>query len=346
MRPRQRVDASAKDVPQRLRTGRAAESDNALDHRHQVVRAVVDFAREEPDPFLAVLLVGDVHGDAHDAGRLALLIEQGFGPRVEPADLPVGAPKAVLDLEVPLSAFAGRVGGRRDALELAGKIVLPEIGHGRTRVQRKPDQPVEIWTGFDGAFRSDPPGGHAAGAQRHLQSLLGLPDRLVGEPAVRDVDQGPDIAGRLGAAVRPRLEHRSLTRAWQARVNLGLATRRSCWFDDRMSATPRTRPSTDDDLLDDLRQLLAARGKLSSSLIEASEITRTPNTYIRRFGSLIAAYARIGYEASARQRAASARFKAQSPSTGPTAINASAPSVGRGGRPEPATLSPPPGSPR
>jgi hypothetical protein len=65
---------------------------------------------------------------------------------------------------------------------------------------------------------------------------------------------------------------------------------------------------TDEDLLEELRGLLAARGKLTSSLIEASEITRPPNTYIRRFGGLIAAYARIGYDVSERQRATSDRF--------------------------------------
>jgi len=67
---------------------------------------------------------------------------------------------------------------------------------------------------------------------------------------------------------------------------------------------------TDEDLLEELRRLLAARGKLSSSLIEASDITRRPGTYIRRFGSLIAAYERIGYDVTARQRASSVRFRA------------------------------------
>lgn len=66
---------------------------------------------------------------------------------------------------------------------------------------------------------------------------------------------------------------------------------------------------SDDDLLEELRRLLAARGKLSASLIEASEITRAPNAYIRRFGSLATAYERIGYDMSLRQRATSERFR-------------------------------------
>lgn len=77
-----------------------------------------------------------------------------------------------------------------------------------------------------------------------------------------------------------------------------------------MNDDHRPRAPTDEELLEELRRLLSARGKLSSSLIEASEITRAPNTYIRRFGSLVAAYGRIGYEASERQRATSERFRA------------------------------------
>jgi hypothetical protein len=66
---------------------------------------------------------------------------------------------------------------------------------------------------------------------------------------------------------------------------------------------------TDDELLDQLRYLLARRGKLTMSLIEASPDTRSPNVYIRRFGSLTAAYARIGYQMDERQRAAATRFR-------------------------------------
>lgn len=81
------------------------------------------------------------------------------------------------------------------------------------------------------------------------------------------------------------------------------------WFGDGMSDRARPRRPTDEELLEDLRRLLAARGKLSSSLIEASDITRAPNTYIRRFGSLIDAYARVGYKVNKRQGATSERFR-------------------------------------
>jgi hypothetical protein len=75
----------------------------------------------------------------------------------------------------------------------------------------------------------------------------------------------------------------------------------------------RKRNPTDAELLDELRQLLAERGRLNASLIEASACTRAPATYIRRFGSLTIAYERIGYEMDARQRATSVRFRRSGP---------------------------------
>lgn len=95
--------------------------------------------------------------------------------------------------------------------------------------------------------------------------------------------------------------------------------RRTGWFDGQMSGDARSRTPTDEELLEELRRLLAARGKLSSSLIEASTITRAPNTYIRRFGSLVAAYARIGYGVSKRQRATSERFRTRVGGADPSA---------------------------
>jgi hypothetical protein len=95
--------------------------------------------------------------------------------------------------------------------------------------------------------------------------------------------------------------------------------RRNGCFDGCMSGSARSRRPTDEELLEELRRLVAARGKLSSSLIEASEVTRAPNTYIRRFGSLFAAYARIGYGVSDRQHATSERFRRRTGSADPSA---------------------------
>ena len=52
---------------------------------------------------------------------------------------------------------------------------------------------------------------------------------------------------------------------------------------------------SDDELLQGLRRLLAERGRLSSRLIMTTEWLADSQTYQKRFGSLDAAYARIGY---------------------------------------------------
>lgn len=86
---------------------------------------------------------------------------------------------------------------------------------------------------------------------------------------------------------------------------------------ERMSDGQRSRVPTDEELLEELRRLLAARGNLSASLIEASKFTRAPNTYIRRFGSLVAAYARLDtrlVSASVRRQSDfGSRVRAESP---------------------------------
>jgi DNA invertase Pin-like site-specific DNA recombinase len=57
---------------------------------------------------------------------------------------------------------------------------------------------------------------------------------------------------------------------------------------------------TDGDLLDDLRGLLALKGKLSYTVIKNSPDVMAPGTYSRRFGSLPNAYKLIGYVRSDR----------------------------------------------
>ncbi len=53
--------------------------------------------------------------------------------------------------------------------------------------------------------------------------------------------------------------------------------------------------TTDAELLDDLRALLASEGKLSLNLIKHSPDIASPSTYRNRFGSLRNSYQRIGY---------------------------------------------------
>ena len=52
---------------------------------------------------------------------------------------------------------------------------------------------------------------------------------------------------------------------------------------------------TDEELLDDLRRLLAAKGRLSFNLIKDSPDLMAPGTYSKQFGSLRNAYKLIGY---------------------------------------------------
>jgi DNA invertase Pin-like site-specific DNA recombinase len=58
---------------------------------------------------------------------------------------------------------------------------------------------------------------------------------------------------------------------------------------------------TDDQLLDKLRAILAAKGKLSFKIIEAWPEGPRPNAYRHRFGSMTAAYALVGYTMTAEQ---------------------------------------------
>jgi hypothetical protein len=57
----------------------------------------------------------------------------------------------------------------------------------------------------------------------------------------------------------------------------------------------RTNRKSDSDLLDALRSLLAAKGRLSASIIEGCENAASISTYRERFGSLQRAYELIGY---------------------------------------------------
>jgi len=69
--------------------------------------------------------------------------------------------------------------------------------------------------------------------------------------------------------------------------------------------TPKHRRPTDEDLINELRVVLADCGRLSSLLIDAHPRAHCADVYKRRFGSLENAYRRVGYAPSLRQRVAS-----------------------------------------
>jgi DNA invertase Pin-like site-specific DNA recombinase len=58
----------------------------------------------------------------------------------------------------------------------------------------------------------------------------------------------------------------------------------------------RTEHQSNPDLLEDLKRLWRNKGYLSQKLIALSQITPSPCTYVRRFGSLLNAYQMIGYK--------------------------------------------------
>ena len=66
--------------------------------------------------------------------------------------------------------------------------------------------------------------------------------------------------------------------------------------------THRTELPSNDELLEGLRKLWKKKGKLSGKLVTSSDLTPSPITYVRRFGSLTAAYELIGYKGQARQQ--------------------------------------------
>jgi DNA invertase Pin-like site-specific DNA recombinase len=67
------------------------------------------------------------------------------------------------------------------------------------------------------------------------------------------------------------------------------------WMFDKAQALLSRPRRSDENLLQDLSELLRARGRLDAVTIDFAEGVACANTYIRRFGSLAEAYRRVGY---------------------------------------------------
>jgi DNA invertase Pin-like site-specific DNA recombinase len=81
-------------------------------------------------------------------------------------------------------------------------------------------------------------------------------------------------------------------------------------FADAQKALGRHRcQRTDDDLLDDLRRLLASEGRLSFAVIKNSFDVMSPGTYSDRFGGLRKAYKLVGYDYPHRRDGADTRLQ-------------------------------------
>jgi hypothetical protein len=66
-------------------------------------------------------------------------------------------------------------------------------------------------------------------------------------------------------------------------------------FEAAQRRMPRRNDRTDEELLADLRSVLAETGRLSHILIARDPRLASPRTYAARFGGLGGAYARVGY---------------------------------------------------
>ncbi|MDZ4370808.1 MAG: recombinase family protein, partial [Phenylobacterium sp.] len=117
---------------------------------------------------------------------------------------------------------------------------------------------------------------------------------------------GVRVVGR--AQVRLGVFRRKPEAEWVRVADGGEAIIPAARFRTAQRRIPRRRRLSDAELDAALQDLLARRGRLSNNVIQADPLTATPGVYRARFGSLTAAYARIGYEPSPEQLALTAQL--------------------------------------
>jgi hypothetical protein len=78
---------------------------------------------------------------------------------------------------------------------------------------------------------------------------------------------------------------------------------------NRLQQRVRRPVRSNEQLLEELREILRRRGRLSEKVIRSEPDVHCPAVYIRRFGGLSAAYALVGYKPDAKQRAAEERLR-------------------------------------
>ena len=135
------------------------------------------------------------------------------------------------------------------------------------------------------------------------EGVAGYQDRKWTPHAIRQILQderygGIQILGRerqfLGhCEARPEAEWVRVADANEPIVSPKLVRAAS-----RLRAARRCRQLTKEELLEDLRTLLAKRGKLSFEIIKADPNTACPDAYKRRFGGLPATYKLVGFTPS------------------------------------------------
>lgn len=143
--------------------------------------------------------------------------------------------------------------------------------------------------------------------------------RLVGRPwtfwRVRHILRDEAYAGVLVLAKRPTFLKRSnlAPRAEWVRVPGACPALVSPRLFELAQQNIRTRHRGGDEeqLLDDLRDLLARRGRLSHLVVARDPKVKSAGVYSRRFGSLDRAFALIGYDPSPLQASQAARIRRQ-----------------------------------
>jgi DNA invertase Pin-like site-specific DNA recombinase len=81
----------------------------------------------------------------------------------------------------------------------------------------------------------------------------------------------------------------------------------------RYVARKRALPADDETMLDTLRAALEEHGRLSFRIVREHPRTHYPSSYVRRFGSLEAAFALVGYTFSRQQQLAAERIRQHRP---------------------------------
>lgn len=135
------------------------------------------------------------------------------------------------------------------------------------------------------------------GGLRRACELIGYDRRRSDEQMLQDLRSLLESNGRLSANIMNIRPH--LSSAYQIRRRFGsLAQAYDLIGYDRKNYGGKS----DEQMLQDLRSLLASRGRLSQRVIDAPPCLITSGRIVRRFGSLTEAYQLIGYEGRKKQK--------------------------------------------
>lgn len=122
--------------------------------------------------------------------------------------------------------------------------------------------------------------------------------RCVARILVNPVYAGDSVRGKRVYQLGQKLPRRVPARSWRVQRDSheALVSRKLYDAAARRVERPTHKDWTEEQMLDALRALMAVRGRLSASLIDLAGNLPCASVYQARFGGLIEAYRRIGYE--------------------------------------------------